>query len=152
VTLGVRWTKHAADRIIESAQYLEGARSGTGPAFIDAVEDALRHAANSPYSNPFDARKAPREMGALLGIATREKSKGPMKLHERARVAKARGVEDDSRGRSPGRSIVVLTREGWEEASRDLWQSPDWTTRRANFFVEGVNFTGQTGRRLRVGR
>ena len=75
-----------------------------------------------------------------------------MKLHERARITKARGVEDDFRGRSPRRSVVVLTREGWEAACRDLGQSPDWTTRRANLFVEGVNLTEQTGERLRVGQ
>jgi MOSC domain-containing protein YiiM len=90
-------------------------------------------------------------MGTLLGIATRERSKGPMKLHERARITKASGVEDDFRGRSPGRSVVVLTREGWDAACRDLGQSLDWTTRRANIFVEGVNLTDQTGERLRVG-
>ena len=74
-----------------------------------------------------------------------------MKLHERARITKARGVEDDLRGRSLGRSVVVLTREGWDAACRDLGQSPDWTMRRANLFVEGVNLTEQTGERLRIG-
>ena len=90
-------------------------------------------------------------MGTLLGIATRERSKGPMKLHERARITKARGVEDDFRGRTPGRSVVVLTREGWEAACRVVGQSPDWTARRANLLVEGVNLTEQTGKRLCVG-
>jgi MOSC domain-containing protein YiiM len=90
-------------------------------------------------------------MGTLLGIATREISKGPMKLHKRARITKASGVEDDFRGHSPGRSVVVLTREGWDAACRDLGQSSDWTTRRANLFVAGVNLTKQTGQRLRVG-
>ena len=90
-------------------------------------------------------------MGILLGIATRERPKGPMKLHERAPITKAGGVEDDFRGRSPGRSVVVLTREGWEAACQDLGQSVDWTTRRANLLVEGVNLTEQTGERLRVG-
>ena len=90
-------------------------------------------------------------MGRLLGIATRERSKGPMKLYERACITKARGVEDDFRGRNSGRSVVVLTREGWEAACQGLGQSPDWTTRRANLFVEGVNLTEQTGKRLCVG-
>ena len=90
-------------------------------------------------------------MGTLLGIATRERSKSPMNLHESARITKARGVEDDFRGSSPGRSVAVLTREGWDAACRDLGQPLDWITRRANLFVEGVNLTEQTGKRLRVG-
>ena len=52
MTLAVRWTKHAADQLIASAQYLEDARSGSGLTFIDAVEESLRQAAQAPYSNP----------------------------------------------------------------------------------------------------
>lgn len=90
-------------------------------------------------------------MGTLLGIATRERSKGPMQVLDRARITKERGVEDDFRGTTPGRSVVVLTREGWEAACRDLGQTPDWTTRRANLFIEDVKLTDQPGTRLQIG-
>ncbi len=90
-------------------------------------------------------------MGTLLAIATRDYSRGPMKLHERAGITQSNGVEDDFRGSSSGRNVVVLTREGWEAACEELGKSPDWTTRRANLFVEGVDLWDQTGRRLRVG-
>ncbi len=90
-------------------------------------------------------------MGTLLAIGTKDYSRGPMKQHERAVISQANGVEDDFRGSNSGRNVVVLTREGWDAACRELGQSLDWTARRANLFVEGVNLTGQTGVRLRIG-
>lgn len=90
-------------------------------------------------------------MGKLLGIATRDYSKGPMKEHQQAVISESNGVEDDFRGSNPGRNVVVLTKEGWDAACEDLGQSPNWTTRRANLLVEGVNLTQQSGARLRVG-
>ena len=90
-------------------------------------------------------------MGRLLEIATREKSRAPLDLRERAQVTAARGVDDDYRGGNTGRNVVVLGREGWEAACAALGRDVDWTVRRANLLVEGVALAETTGRRLRVG-
>lgn len=90
-------------------------------------------------------------MGTLLGIAVRERSKGPMHVLKNARVTVERGVDEDFRGQTPGRNVVVLTREGWEAACQELGQSPAWTTRRANLFIEGVPLTDEPGKRLQIG-
>ena len=89
--------------------------------------------------------------GRLLGIAAREKAKAPMQELGRAQVTAAQGVAFDSRGKTPGRSVTVLTREGWESACRELGTEAPWTTRRANLLVEGVELAETTGRRLRIG-
>jgi MOSC domain-containing protein YiiM len=90
-------------------------------------------------------------MGRLLDIATRAASRAPMEHHESIAVTAQAGLDGDSRGRSAGRNVTVLSREGWESACSALGEEHPWTTRRANLFVEGVPLAGTTGAQLHVG-
>lgn len=91
------------------------------------------------------------EMGKLLGIATRQKSRAPMDRHDAIGISVDAGLDGDLRGRSRGRNVTVLPLEGWEVACRELGCELDWTTRRANLLVEGVDLSASVGARLHIG-
>ena len=92
-------------------------------------------------------------MGKLLGIATRDKSKGPMVVYAAAKVTFKQGIGDDSRGKIQNhRQVTVMTVEGWNAACADLNRNIHWTTRRANLLVEGINLEKTTGKTLKIGK
>ncbi len=92
-------------------------------------------------------------MGKLLGIATRIKSKSPMDLHASALVSFEKGVLNDFRGRKLGgrRQVTVLSKEAWNIVCEEIGSDIAWTTRRANFFIEGIELKETTGRILKIG-
>ncbi len=61
------------------------------------------------------------------------------------------GLEGDLRGRPGRRQITILAREAWEQACAELGQALDWTVRRANLLVEGLDFADSTGSQLSIG-
>ena len=89
--------------------------------------------------------------GRLLGIATRSKTREPMQRPASAQVSVERGIEGDFRGKPGDRQVVVLGREGFEAACRELGVELEWTLRRANLYVEGVALRGAVGARLEIG-
>ncbi len=91
-------------------------------------------------------------MGKVIGIATRPKTKAPMEKYSSAKVTFDKGVAEDSRGKFRNhRQVTVLTKEGWNEACSELNVDLDWTTRRANFFVEGIDLKASEGKNLKIG-
>ena len=90
-------------------------------------------------------------MGRLLGIATRPATQVPMVEATRARISEAAGVEGEFRGKPGKRQVVVVGREGWEAACRELGVELDWTLRRGNLYVEGVDLRDSRGAQLRIG-
>jgi MOSC domain-containing protein YiiM len=90
-------------------------------------------------------------MGKLLGIATRPATKVPMTEVTRSRITTASGVEGEFRGSPGDRQVVVVGREGWDAACREIGVSLAWTLRRGNLFVEGVTLRDSTGARLQIG-
>jgi len=90
-------------------------------------------------------------MGKVLQIAIREASRVPMQMLDVAQVTKEKGVVGDFRGAVPKRQVTVVVREAWEAACRDLGLDVDWTTRRANVLVEGLDLNETTGKQLHVG-
>lgn len=92
-----------------------------------------------------------RGVAKLLGIAVRTASRAPMRTLTRARVSLERGVEDDLRGRPGERQVTVLAREAWDRACAELGAELDWTTRRANLLVEGLDLEQSRGRRIAIG-
>jgi MOSC domain-containing protein YiiM len=76
--------------------------------------------------------------GRLLGIATRTATKLPMTSVAHSRVTTAAGVDGEFRGTPGDRQVVVVGREGWEAACRELGARLDWKLRRGNLYVEGV--------------
>ena len=95
--------------------------------------------------------------GTLIGIARRAKKYAPMELLQQGDVSLEAGLAGDTRGaKFITRQITVLAREDWQAALLDLGDlmgPPDlpWTTRRANFFVEGVRLPRAKGGVLRIG-
>jgi MOSC domain-containing protein YiiM len=91
-------------------------------------------------------------MGKVLCIATREKTRAVMKTCTAAEISFEQGVGNDSRGRKQNhRQVTILTLEGWNEACEELGTELDWTTRRANILVEGIDLKETTGKFLKIG-
>jgi len=87
----------------------------------------------------------------VLDLALRAKVREPMERRDAVRIDLDAGVSGDARGRTPRRQVVVVTREGWDAACRELGDVVPWTFRRGNVLVEGLALAGTTGRRLRLG-
>ncbi len=91
-------------------------------------------------------------MGRLIAIAYRDASKAPMTTLQRAEISVQSGVESDFRGTPGPRQVSVLARESWEAACNELGDKPlDWTLRRANLLVEGLDLEDSVGSHLRIG-
>lgn len=90
-------------------------------------------------------------MGKLLNIATRDASRTPMQQSDTATVTIEAGIDGDYRGTIAHRQITVLCREAWEIACRELNAYVDWTARRANLLVEGVDLHQTAGQQLHIG-
>lgn len=90
-------------------------------------------------------------MARLLGIAHRTVPRAPMEQAESAEITCERGVANDLRGKPGSRQVTVLAREAWQRACAELGSELDWTLRRANLLVEGVDLQETSGARLRIG-
>jgi len=80
----------------------------------------------------------------------RAKARGPMELRATIEVVGA-GLAGDFRSETRGRSVTVLTQEGWDAACAALEQDLPWTSRQANLLVEAIDLREQTGKHLRIG-
>ena len=89
-------------------------------------------------------------MGTLLGIAIASKKRAPMSQIDSAAVGIPDGIQGDVRGKTPGRQITILFREGWDDACEELGVKLPWTTRRANLLIEGMPVPRE-GARLQIG-
>ncbi len=89
--------------------------------------------------------------GRLVEIAIKEKSRAPMHLLSEVEVSRESGLKGDRRGHSRGRQVTVLAKEAWEQACSDLGLPLQWTARRANLLVEGLDLAETTGQRLQIG-
>jgi MOSC domain-containing protein YiiM len=90
-------------------------------------------------------------MGKLLNIATRNASRAPMQTKDTATITIESGVEGDYRGTIKHRQVTVVAREAWALACVDLNTDIDWTARRANLFIEGIDLNETTGQQLHIG-
>ncbi len=90
-------------------------------------------------------------MGKLLAIANRQKSGSPMNLFDFAQVSLSSGVNGDFRGKPGKRQVTVVSRESWDHAIAELGKEVDWTARRANLLVEGIDLQNSKGHQLRIG-
>ena len=89
--------------------------------------------------------------GKIIGIARREKSRAPMEEIDAARVTIEMGLEGDYRGRPGQRQFTILRVEDWRAACAELSLKLDWTTRRANLLVEGIDLPMEGGAIVRLG-
>ena len=91
-------------------------------------------------------------MGKVIGIATRPEKRAPMETHEAASVTFDHGVGEDSRGLFRNhRQITVMSIEAWNAACEELGVDADWTTRRANLLVEGIDLKNSQGKFMLIG-
>jgi len=91
-------------------------------------------------------------MGKVISISTRIKTKAPMELCTTANISFEKGVGDDSRGLIKGnRQVTVMAIEAWEIACVTLDCKLDWTTRRANILIEGIDLENTKGSLLKIG-
>jgi len=91
-------------------------------------------------------------MGSVLGIALRAKPRAAMQPVDRVEVSVEHGLAGDFRGAQKGRQVTVLSQAAWQRACAELGADLPWTTRRANLFVEGLEFSARDlGKTLRIG-
>ncbi len=90
-------------------------------------------------------------MGTLVGIATKDAPRGPMRETDSADLSLEFGVGRDARGKPGPRQVSVLSRDAWQRACTDLGAEVPWTLRRANLLVEGLEFEETVGRFLHIG-
>lgn len=91
-------------------------------------------------------------MGKLLNIATRTRKRSPMDTHSTISISFEKGVGADSRGMIKGnRQVTVLSIESWKEALATIDSDADWTTRRANLLIEGIDLEHSDNKILTIG-
>jgi len=94
--------------------------------------------------------------GRLLGIARRDRPRGPMETVTRVLVTREEGLRGDFRGAlRPGkknwRQVSLLEAESWAEAMALLGADVPWQERRANLLVGGLKLPRRTGAVLAIG-
>ena len=90
-------------------------------------------------------------MGKLLQIAIRDASRAPLQHPETATITAETGITGDFRGTVANRQVTILSREAWENACKDLGVDIDWTARRANLLIEGIDLNETTGQQISIG-
>ncbi len=89
-------------------------------------------------------------VGKILAIATRERSRAPMR--ELSEVeAVVGGALAGEEGRKAERGLFLLASGQWAEVTRELDADLPWHTRRANVLVESDSLTHLVGRTIRIG-
>ena len=91
--------------------------------------------------------------GKVLGMQRKEKVRGELESIERANVTVDKGIEGDVRGQMKNAQITLVSKEAWAAAMADLQPTREvsWTDRRANIFVDGMEFNETTGARITLG-
>ena len=95
--------------------------------------------------------------GTLLGIVRHAFSRGPIETLERVRVSVESGLQGDWRGavppgKPPRRQVSLIAAEDWAAAMAELGASLDWSVRRANLLVGGLDLPQRSGAVIRIGR
>jgi len=90
-------------------------------------------------------------MANLLGIATHAKKRAALTSMQSADVTLEKGVANDFRGKPGKRQVTVLSREGWQAGCQAVGVELDWTARRANLLIEGLDLQKSAGRVLKIG-
>lgn len=94
--------------------------------------------------------------GRLAGIARHGAPRGPIETIDRVRVSVEGGLDGDHRGqRRPGgkshRQVSLIERADWDAAMAELGVSLDWSVRRVNLLVDGIDLPQVPGVIFRIG-
>ncbi len=90
-------------------------------------------------------------MPKLIGIAIAKKIMGKMEEQKSTFVSIENGIEEDARGRKKKRQVTILFEEDWKTACKELNTNLNWTTRRANLFVRGINGPQKENAIIKIG-
>ena len=91
-------------------------------------------------------------MNTLKSIAIRTKPRAAMQVRDFADITVEKGISGDFRGSQAGRQITILCESAWQNTCNAVNADLPWTTRRANLFVDGVDFgEGDVGKTIRIG-
>ena len=90
-------------------------------------------------------------MGRVIGIARHAAPYALMERLDEVAISVEGGLQGDFRGTHPRRSVTVLTQTGWDEACREVGRDVDWTARRANLLVDGLEPLDLAAGRIRIG-
>ncbi|MHA6722808.1 MOSC domain-containing protein [Sphingomonas sp. RS2018] len=93
--------------------------------------------------------------GTLAGIARHARPKGPMDTLGHALVTPEGGIVGDFRGAMKGRpykrQVTLMEAGDWAAAMAEVGHNIDWSERRANLLVAGLDLPQTPGTRLRIG-
>jgi len=91
-------------------------------------------------------------MSQLKSIAIKSIAKADMQTLQNAEITIARGITGDFRGSQADRQITILSESAWQKACESINAELPWTLRRANLFVDGVEFSAaDVGKTVRIG-
>ena len=88
--------------------------------------------------------------GELTGIAVRSKSRAPMQECLVAEASIDNGVAGDFRGTGK-RPVTLMSEELWAEVEAELGMPLQWTLRRINLLIRGLDFSALHDCTLEVG-
>ena len=88
--------------------------------------------------------------GSVLALALRPQKGGAMALAESITLTPENGVMGDH-GTSQRRQVTLLDEAAWQTACSDVGTELDWTVRRANVLVQGLELPSLFNQQIRVG-
>ncbi|MFD1951430.1 MOSC domain-containing protein [Sphingomonas arantia] len=118
------------------------------------VQDFLPFAPVAVGSDPDHAAAG---LGTLIGLARRRVPRAAMETLSDSAITTAQGVVGDYRGKAKPdgrvtrRQVSLLRREDWTLAEAELACALQWTHRRANLFVEGLDLPRVAGTIVAIG-
>jgi len=91
--------------------------------------------------------------GKVLDMQRKEKLRAELEQISTANVSVEKGIEGDLRGVMKDAQISLVSKEAWSDAMKDLKPTRDvtWNERRANIFVDGMEFNESTGAIVTIG-
>ena len=84
------------------------------------------------------------ESGELTGIAVRSKSRAPIQECLVAEATTDSGIAGDFRGKGK-RPVTLMSEELWAEVEAELGMPLQWTLRRINLLIRGLDFSALHG-------
>jgi len=91
--------------------------------------------------------------GKVLAMQRKEKVRGELEPIVTASVSVEKGIEGDARGVLKNAQITLISKEAWGAAMADLNPAREvsWAERRANIFVDGMEFNESAGAHVTIG-
>ncbi|MDP7395635.1 MAG: MOSC domain-containing protein [Lentisphaeria bacterium] len=89
------------------------------------------------------------ESGELTGIAVRSKSRAPMQECAVAEATTDSGIAGDFRGTGK-RPVTLMSEELWADVEAELGTPLQWTLRRINLLIRGLDFSALHGCTLQL--